>query len=88
MNDTIVGLGLSEIPICLLSTNWIFLGPLQLFMHLMIFSLLSAMENTPRGVIPAALALGTNWLLVFFKVILPLTKEGLVNDGTLVFTVR
>ena len=87
INDTIVGLGLSETPIRLLFTETaVFLGLLQLFMPLMIISLLSAMENIPKDVIPAARVLGANWFQVFFRVILPLTKEGLVIGGTLVFT--
>ena len=87
VNDTIVGLGLSETPIRLLFTETaVFLGLLQLFMPLMIISLLSAMENIPKDVIPAARVLGANWFQVFFRVILPLTKEGLVIGGTLVFT--
>lgn len=87
VNDTIVGLGLSDTPIRLLFTETaVFLGLLQLFMPLMIISLISSMENIPRDVIPAARVLGANWLQVFFKVILPLTKEGLVVGGTLVFT--
>ncbi|MEJ8472806.1 ABC transporter permease [Roseibium algae] len=87
VNDAIVGLGLSDTPIRLLFTETaVFLGLLQLFLPLMIISLVSAMENIPRDVIPAARVLGANWLQVFFKVILPLTKEGLVVGGTLVFT--
>ena len=87
MNDTIVGLGLSDTPIRLLFTETaVFLGLLQLFMPLMIISLVSAMENIPRDVIPAARVLGATWLQVFMRVILPLTKEGLVIGGTLVFT--
>ena len=87
VNDTIVGLGLSDTPIRLLFTETaVFLGLLQLFMPLMIISLVSAMENIPRDVIPAARVLGATWLQVFMRVILPLTKEGLVIGGTLVFT--
>lgn len=87
VNDTIVGLGLSDTPIRLLFTETaVFLGLLQLFLPLMIISLVSAMENIPRDVIPAARVLGANWLQVFTRVILPLTKEGLVMGGTLVFT--
>lgn len=86
-NDVIVGLGLSDTPVRLLFTETaVFLGLLQLFLPLMIISLVSSMENIPRDVIPAARVLGANWLQVFFKVILPLTKEGLVIGGTLVFT--
>ena len=87
VNDTIVGLGLSDTPIRLLFTETaVFIGLLQLFLPLMIISLVSAMENIPKDVIPAARVLGANWFQVFFKVILPLTREGLVIGGTLVFT--
>lgn len=87
VNDTIVGLGLSDTPIRLLFTETaVFIGLLQLFLPLMIISLVSSMENIPRDVIPAARVLGANWFQVFFRVILPLTKEGLVIGGTLVFT--
>ena len=55
-------------------------------MPLMIISLVSALENLPRDAVPAARVLGANWFQVFGKVILPLTKEGLVIGGTLVFT--
>ena len=87
VNDAIVGLGLSDTPIRLLFTETaVFLGLLQLFMPLMIISLISAMENLPNDAVAAARVLGANWLQVFLKVILPLTKEGLVIGGTLVFT--
>ena len=87
VNDTIVGLGLSDTPIRLLFTEVaVFIGLLQLFLPLMIISLVSAMENIPRDVIPAARVLGASWFQVFFRVILPLTREGLVIGGTLVFT--
>lgn len=87
VNDVIVGLGLSNTPIRLLFTETaVFIGLLQLFLPLMIISLVSAMENIPKDVIPAARVLGANWFQVFIKIILPLTKEGLVVGGTLVFT--
>ncbi len=86
VNDAIVGLGLSDTPIRLLFTETaVFLGLLQLFLPLMVISLISAMENMPRDAIPAARVLGASWLQVFLRVVLPLTKEGLVMGGTLVF---
>jgi putative spermidine/putrescine transport system permease protein len=87
VNEAIRGLGLSETPLRLLfSETAIFIGLLQLFMPLMILSLISALENMPKDAIPAARVLGANWLQVFWKVVLPLTREGLVVGGTLVFT--
>jgi putative spermidine/putrescine transport system permease protein len=87
VNNAIVGLGLSDEPLRFLFTETaVFIGLLQLFLPLMILSLISALENMPKDAVPAARVLGANWLQVFIKVILPLTKEGLVIGGTLVFT--
>lgn len=87
VNKALTGLGLSDEPIRLLFTETaVFIGLLQLFLPLMILSLISALENMPKDAIPAARVLGANWLQVFWKVILPLTREGLVIGGTLVFT--
>ncbi|MDO6586084.1 ABC transporter permease [Salipiger sp. 1_MG-2023] len=87
VNQILVGSGLMDTPLRLLFTETaVFIGLLQLFLPLMIISLISAMENMPRDAVPAARVLGANWVQVFFKVILPLTREGLVVGGTLVFT--
>ena len=87
VNDAIMGLGLSDTPIRILFTETaVFIGLLQLFLPLMIISLVSAMENLPKDVISAARVLGASWFHVFTKIILPLTKDGLVIGGTLVFT--
>jgi putative spermidine/putrescine transport system permease protein len=87
VNQAFQALGLSEAPLRILfSETAIFIGLLQLFLPLMIISLISALENMPKDAVPAARVLGANWFQVFWKVILPLTKEGLVIGGTLVFT--
>ncbi|MDL2406743.1 ABC transporter permease [Rhizobium calliandrae] len=87
VNKVVHGLGLSSEPLRMLfSETAVFIGLLQLFLPLMILSLISALENMPRDAIPAARVLGANWFQVFWKVVLPLTREGLVIGGTLVFT--
>lgn len=87
VNQILVSLGLTDAPIRILfSETAVFIGLLQLFMPLMIISLVSAMENMPRDAVAAARILGANWFQVFWRVILPLTREGLVVGGTLVFT--
>lgn len=87
VNQALQLIGLSDEPIRFLFTETaVFIGLLQLFLPLMILSLISALENMPKDAIPAARVLGANWFQVFWKVILPLTKEGLVIGGTLVFT--
>ncbi|SDX47845.1 putative spermidine/putrescine transport system permease protein [Albimonas donghaensis] len=87
VNQALVGMGILDTPLRILfSETAVFIGLLQLFLPLMIISLVSAMENMPRDAIPAARVLGANWAQVFLRVILPLTREGLVIGGTLVFT--
>ncbi|ASJ74175.1 ABC transporter permease [Granulosicoccus antarcticus] len=87
VNQALMTIGLSDEPIRFLFTETaVFIGLLQLFLPLMILSLSSAMENMPADAVAAARVLGANPLQVFWKVILPLTREGLVIGGTLVFT--
>ncbi len=87
VNEALMAVGLSDEPIRILFTETaVFIGLLQLFLPLMIIALVSALENLPRDMVPAARVLGANWFQVFWKIILPMTKEGLVVGGTLVFT--
>ncbi|MFK8078748.1 MAG: ABC transporter permease [Granulosicoccus sp.] len=87
VNKALTSVGLSDEPIRFLFTETaVFIGLLQLFLPLMILSLTSALENMPKDVISAARVLGANPFQVFWNVILPLTREGLVIGGTLVFT--
>jgi len=66
--------------------NAIVIGLLQLFMPLMVLTLVSAMENIPAEVEDAARSLGANGLQTFFRILMPLSADGLVLGGTLVFT--
>ena len=87
VNQLITWLGLSGEPLRLLFTETaVFIGLVQLFLPLMVLSLVSALENLPADVVSAARVLGARWPTVFFKVLLPLSREGLVIGGTLVFT--
>ncbi len=87
LNKTLVGSGLltESIPI-LYTESAVFIGLLQLMLPLMLLSLTSALENLPRDVQAAAKSLGANGWQVFWRVILPLTRDGLAIGGTLVFT--
>ncbi|MBD3306344.1 ABC transporter permease subunit [candidate division KSB3 bacterium] len=87
INNILKALGLIDRPIKLLYTEGaVVVGLAQLFMPLMVLSLVSAMENIRPEVIQAARSLGASHLKTFFKVIVPLSKEGLLIGGTLVFT--
>jgi putative spermidine/putrescine transport system permease protein len=86
VNQVLTTLGLSDQPIrFLFSETAVFIGLLQLLLPLMIISLVSALENMPRDAVPAARVLGANGFQTFWKVTLPLTREGLAIGGTLVF---
>ena len=86
-NSLLVGAGVIDEPVTLLFTEGaVFLGLLQLMMPLMLISLVSALENLPPDVLAAANSLGANRWQTFFRVTLPLTQEGLIVGGTLVFT--
>ncbi|MCI0476306.1 MAG: ABC transporter permease [Anaerolineales bacterium] len=86
-NQTMIALGLIAEPIRIIYTeNAIVIGLLQLFLPLMVLTLVSAMENIPTDVEEAAHSLGAGGLQTFLRVILPLSADGLVLGGTLVFT--
>ena len=87
INSLMVGGGVVDAPVPLLYTEAaVFVGLLQLMLPLMLVSLVSSLENLPPDVESAARSLGATPLQAFFKVTLPLTQEGLVLGGTLVFT--
>ena len=87
INNIMSALGLTQRPVKLLYTEGaVIVGLSQLFMPLMILTLVSAMENIRPDVIQAARSLGASNVKTFFKVIVPLSREGLVIGGVLVFT--
>jgi putative spermidine/putrescine transport system permease protein len=80
-------IGITSEPVRLLYTEGaIIVGLLQLFLPLMVLNLVSALENVPPEVEEAALSLGSNRLGTFFRVIVPLSFDGLIMGATLVFT--
>ncbi|ABV33897.1 MULTISPECIES: ABC transporter permease [Pseudothermotoga] len=87
VNNLLAALGILDNPVRLLYTpGAVFFGLLQLFLPLMIISLVSALENLPKEVPLAAKSLGANGYNLFFRIYLPLTSEGIVSGCTLVFT--
>ena len=87
INRTLISVGIIEHPMKILYTEGaIAVGLLQLFLPLMLLSLVSALENVPPELEEAARSLGANGLRAFRRVVLPLSADGLVIGGTLVFT--
>ncbi len=87
INKTLVSSGFLKEPVRLMYTEGaIIVGLLQLFLPLMILTLVSAMENVPEEVEEAALSLGSGRIGSFFRIIVPLSFDGLIMGVTLVFT--
>ncbi|HDC92141.1 ABC transporter permease [Candidatus Acetothermia bacterium] len=87
INQALLSLELIDRPVKILYTEGaIAVGLLQLFLPLMLLSLVSALENVPGELEEAARSLGANGLRAFRRVLLPLSADGLVIGGTLVFT--
>jgi putative spermidine/putrescine transport system permease protein len=87
LNRLLGTIGLADRPVQLLYTEGaIVIGLTHLFFPLMLLSLISAMENLPPDVEEAARSLGAHPLRAFARVVFPLSADGLVVGGTLVFT--
>ncbi len=87
VNQSLKAMGLIREPLRLIYTEKaIVVGLLQLFLPLMILSLVSAMENIPDDLEEAARSLGSGWLKSILLITLPLSADGLILGATLVFT--
>ncbi len=87
VNQSLKAAGLIRQPLRLIYTEKaIVVGLLQLFLPLMILSLVSAMENIPDDLEEAARSLGSGWLKSILLITIPLSADGLILGATLVFT--
>jgi len=87
INQTLKSTGLIAEPLRLLYTEGaVIVGLLQLFLPLMVLNLVSAMENISPELEEAAQSLGANRWVTFFRVVIPLSADGLVMGSVLVFT--
>jgi putative spermidine/putrescine transport system permease protein len=87
INQTLTATHILEKPARLMYTEGaIIVGLLQLFLPIMVLILVSAMENIQEEVEEAALSLGSNRIGCFFRIIVPLSFDGLILGTTLVFT--
>ncbi len=87
INQTLAAARVTSEPLRLMYTEGaIVAGLLQLFMPIMVLTLVSALENIPEEVEEAALSLGSGKTGTFFRVLVPLSFDGLIMGVTLVFT--
>ncbi len=87
LNKFLVAIGLFAKPQSLLYNEFsITIGFIQLFLPLMILSLIGVLESIPEDLTLAAESLGSTRLGSFLRVTLPLSVSGLVTGSVLVFT--
>lgn len=87
VNSLLVGSGLFNKPQSLLYNEFsMTVGFVQLFLPLMILSLIGVMDSIPDDLSLAACNLGATRLRSFFSVVFPLSISGLVTGSVLVFT--
>lgn len=81
-------LGVIDEPLRMMYTEpAIVFGLFQILLPLMVLNITSALENIPNDLIEAARTLGASRLKAFIRVIVPLSTDGLVTGGSLVFTI-
>jgi len=85
INNLLTALGAQSVRL-LYTEGAMIVGLLHLFIPLMMLPLISAFENIPQDVVPAAQSLGASQAQIFVRVLIPLTIEGLTIGATLVFT--
>ena len=87
INTALVSLGIVSKPIGLLYNEFsMIVGFIQLFLPLMILSLIGIMDNISEDLNLAACNLGATRLGAFRYIVLPLSIPGLVTGSVLVFT--
>ena len=87
VNSALMTIGLTSKPISILYNEVsMTIGFIQLFLPLMILSLIGVMENISEDLNLAAGSLGATKLGTFRHVVLPLSIPGLVTGSVLVFT--
>lgn len=87
INKFLVAIGIFAKPHSLLYNEFsITIGFIQLFLPLMILSLIGVIEGIPDDLVLAAESLGSTKAGSFFRVTLPLSLSGLVTGSVLVFT--
>lgn len=87
INNLLMAMSIIDRPLSILYTEVsMMIGYVQLFMPLMLLSLIGVMEHIDDDLILAARSMGAPSIVAFAKVVLPLSVSGLITGGLLVFT--
>ncbi len=86
LNQALMTLGLTSEPLNLLFTDWaVLIGLVYGYLPFMVLPLYAALERLDRSLVEAAWDLYAKPLQVFTRVVLPLTKPGVIAGCVLVF---
>jgi spermidine/putrescine transport system permease protein len=86
LNTVLLNVGVIRTPIDILYTDWaVLIGLVYGYLPFMVLPLYAAIERLNRSVVEAAWDLYANGCSVFWRVIFPLTKPGVIAGCLLVF---
>ncbi|MEA9390611.1 putrescine ABC transporter permease PotH [Acerihabitans sp. TG2] len=86
LNNFLLWLGVIDHPLVILHTNLaVYIGVVYAYLPFMILPIYTALTRLDYSLVEASLDLGAPPLKTFFKVIMPLTKGGIIAGSMLVF---
>jgi spermidine/putrescine transport system permease protein len=86
INQSLMGLGLTDAPIDFLGNNTgLYVGLSYAYLLVMIFPLYNAIESLDKNQIEAARDLGASWWRIHKDVVMPYAKPGIASGCTMVF---
>lgn len=86
LNNVLLWLGVIEHPLIILHTNTaVYIGVVYSYLPFMVLPIYTALTRIDYSLVEAALDLGARPMKTFFKIIVPLTKGGIIAGSMLVF---
>lgn len=86
INQALMGLGITDVPIDFLGNNTgLYVGLSYAYLLVMMFPLYNAIESLDKNQVEAARDLGAPWWRIHFDVVIPYAKPGIASGCTMVF---
>ncbi|XKM12590.1 putrescine ABC transporter permease PotH [Orbaceae bacterium ac157xtp] len=86
LNNFLIWLGVIDQPFIILNTNLaVYIGIVYSYLPFVVLPIYTSLSKVDNTLIEAALDLGCKPIATFFKIIVPLTKSGVIAGGMLVF---
>lgn len=86
LNEFLMWLGIVDIPIDFIRENYaLYAGLGYAFILLMVFPIYNAIESLDKNQIEAARDLGSSWIRIHRRIVIPYAKPGITSGCTMVF---